>query len=73
MERTKEHLPLWLPHLGYALLTAALLAGAIAIGCICVKCCRPFCVSKGNDDDDDENRDENSRRFPRNSVLPVTN
>lgn len=73
VERTKEHLPLWLPYLGYALLTAALVAGAIAIGCICVKCCRPFCVSKGNDDDDDENRGENTRRFARNSVLPVNN
>lgn len=46
VERTKEHLPTWLPYLGYALLTAALVAGAIAIGCICVKCCRPFCVVK---------------------------
>lgn len=73
VKRTKEHLPTWLPYLGYALLTAALVAGAIAIGCICVKCCRPFCVSKGNDDDDDENRDEDSRRFARNSVLPVNN
>lgn len=74
VKRNKEHLLTWLPYLGYAMLTAVLLAGVIAIGCICVKCCRPFCVSKGNDDDDDdENRDENSRRFARNSVLPVNN
>lgn len=73
VKQTKEHLPIWLPYLGYAMLTAASLAGIIAVGCVCVKCCRPFCVSEGNDDDDDENRDENSRRFARNSVLPVIN
>lgn len=66
MEWKKEHLPTYLPYLGCALLTAASLAGLIAVGCICLKCCRPFCVGKENDDNDDEKRDKiDSRRFKR--------
>lgn len=69
----KEYLLIWFFYLGYVLLIVVLVVGVIVIGCICVKCCWLFCVSKGNDDDDDENWDENLRRFVWNLVFLVNN